>query len=208
MATFPPTLFGICSQGDQQMPPASLGRLPFRLDEVTSREILEHIYKLRVDAWRTKLELPGDVTVWHDRFDPIAKHWAFFDGDRPVAAARLTISARLTDVPDADVYRDVLPVDLVGPIASLTRLVVHPDYRGRGLARPLDQVRIAAAEIAGCTCVIGSTHETKRVTQLESEGFEAYAPQGRNSEESGILSGLLPIAIIVLRLPRRLTTGK
>jgi GNAT superfamily N-acetyltransferase len=187
------------------MPSASFGKLPLRLDEVTSKEILEHIYKLRVDAWRTKLELPADVAVWHDRFDLRARHWAFFDGGRPVAAGRLTISDRLADVPDAEVYRGVLPADLGGPIGSLTRLVVHPDYRGRGLARPLDDVRITSAEVEGCACVIGSTHEQKRVTQLASEGFEIYAPRNRNSDESGILAGLLPIAIIMLRLPRSLT---
>ena len=184
------------------MPLSDSSCKPLHLAQVTEPGILEQIYRLRIEAWRTKLALPADVTVWHDRFDPIARHWAFFDCDRPVAAGRLTISARLDDVPDADVYRDVLPANLRGPIASLTRLVVHPDYRGRGLARPLDEVRIAAAEAAGCTCVIGATHEDKRVLQLQSEGFEIYPPRNRNSAESGIVVGLLPNAIIVLRLPR------
>jgi len=169
------------------------------LEEVTDPRILARIYRLRVEAWRTKLDLAADVTEWRDSFESDARHWAFFDGERPVAAARLTISRTLADVPDAAVYEGILPAALPGPIASLTRLVVHPQYRGRGLARPLDEVRIAAAEAARCSCVIGATHEPRRVLQLQAQGFEVFAP--RSSYESGIVAGTLPNAIIVLRLP-------
>ena len=172
----------------------------FRLEAVTNPQIIEQIYRLRVEAWRTNLELPGDVTAWSDRFDAEGRHWAFFDGDKPIAAGRLTISRDLKSVPDSAVYRDVLPDDLEGPIGALTRLVISPAYRGRGLARHLDNVRIGAARSAGCSCVIGWTHEKRRYMQLQTEGFEVHPSRHAITEESGIVAGLMPNAIVVLRL--------
>jgi GNAT superfamily N-acetyltransferase len=72
----------------------------------------------------------------------------------------------------------------------MNRLVVHPDYRGRGLSEELDGIRILAAEAAGCTCVIGHTHAgDKRVAQLVREGFQVLGAGRRN--EQGILKGLV-----------------
>jgi GNAT superfamily N-acetyltransferase len=182
------------------MQPEKSAHSSYRLEPVTSLEVMDQIFRLRVDAWRTNLDIPSDVSVWRDRFDDDAQHWAFFDGDKPIAAGRLTISPTLSAVPDSAVYCDVLPSDLKGPIGALTRLVISPAYRGKGLARHLDNVRITAARLAGCTCVIGWTHEKKRFMQLQTEGFEVHASRHAITEESGIVAGLLPNAIVILRL--------
>jgi GNAT superfamily N-acetyltransferase len=99
-------------------------------------------------------------------------HWAFFDHSAPVAAARLTMHTRLDLVPNPEVFAAVLPPDLAGPIAVLTRLVVDQSHRGRGLSTALDHARIHAARSAGCRWVIGSTFAgQKRLAQMVGQGF-------------------------------------
>jgi GNAT superfamily N-acetyltransferase len=171
-----------------------------RLSEAKSSDILKEIYRLRVKAWRTRIAIPDDVSVWCDRFDTTARHWVFLDGERPVAAARLTVSTRLDEVPDAEVYKDVLPDNLPGPIASLTRLVVDPEYRGRGLARRMDVIRVSEARVLGCAHAIVAAHEISRMKQLQSLGFSAHAPVHPNGPNAGIIAGTLPLAIGLLRL--------
>ncbi len=186
------------SKAELRAPITQAGAL--RLTEITEKADLEKIYRLRVLAWRTKLEISTHITDWHDEFESVSTHWAFLDGDMPIAAGRLTFSEQLCSVPDAEIYRDVFPFKLPGPIASLTRLVVHPAYRGHGFAGRLDDVRIDAAKRRGCHCIIIATHEAKRIEQIHAIGFQTYPARYPNGEQAGILSGTLPLAIGILHL--------
>ena len=142
------------------------------LVEVSSPAALELIGRLRVHAWRTEIQIPVHTTVWLESADFGARHWAFMRHGTPVAAARLTIHDSLADVPDAEVYSGVFQCPPPPPIASLNRLVVAPEFRGRHLAAPLDRVRLDAAILAGCHSAIGATSASeRRISPLESLGF-------------------------------------
>lgn len=141
------------------------------LVEVTDPKILESIYALRVVAWHSKVEIPDGETQWIDDIDPTSKHWAVLCGDRVVAAARLSIHELITDVPDPEGYRGVID-SLPAPIGSMNRCVVHPDFRGRGLSKLLDQVRIEAARKLGCKNLVVSATDQKRAAALTAQGFK------------------------------------
>lgn len=140
---------------------------------------LEKIYRLRVSAWQARVPHFPDIAAWTDEFDSVGLHWAIWSGDQPIAAARLTIHDRLQQVPHPEVFAPVLPPDLPGPIAVLTRLVVGPDHGGKGLSRLLDEVRIAHATQMGCQHVIGSTYAgQKRLAAMQAMGFEILGEAG------------------------------
>lgn len=171
------------------------------LVEVHDADLLKEILALRVTAWKSFIQVDPALDEWTDRFDATARHWAILDGNTAVAAGRLSIHETLADVPDSEVYEPVLTMPLKGPLASMNRLVVHPNYRGQHLSDRLDEVRISAAEAAGCSCVIGHTHAgDKRVTQLVTEGFQAMGTGRMN--EHGIVKGLVGV-VIYCPLPRR-----
>lgn len=134
---------------------------------------LEQIYRLRVAAWRARVPHFPAMEKWTDDYDNIADHWAIWINDEPVAAARLTIHGRLSQVPNAEVFQSVFSAHLTGPIAVLTRLVVRSSHANLGLSKLLDEVRISHAAGAGCQCIIGSTYAgQKRLAAMQALGFE------------------------------------
>jgi GNAT superfamily N-acetyltransferase len=175
----------------------------FLLREVPTTDwaMIERIGELRVRAWRTEVPQAADMKTWLDEFDRIARHWAVFNGDNPVAAARLSVHSSLDGVPDAEVFVEFFREPLPTPIASLNRLVVDPTVRGLGLSEKLDGVRMAAAEEMGCGCVIGSTSSgIRRLRQLEKAGFK-NAGQGKPYLHP-LLCLMPPPSIIICHLPR------
>ncbi len=130
---------------------------PFIVERVESAKDLAAIYRLRVAAWRSRTDYFPDIAEWQDSHDATACHWAIRDGERIVAAARLTIHDRLADAPSAEIYEGVLPADLAGPIAVMTRLVVARSHGGQGLSRLLDVARIDHARASGCRHILGET---------------------------------------------------
>jgi GNAT superfamily N-acetyltransferase len=110
--------------------------------------VLHQVGRLRMLAWEADGELPSfapNAKVWLDEHDSHAVNWVVLCGGLPVAAARLCVHKRVCDLPDLASlvgYED----SLVAPIAALTRLVVSPAFRGRGLSKELDGTRLAAAQ--------------------------------------------------------------
>ena len=110
---------------------------------------------------------------WTDPWDAVATHWAIWRDNRIVAAARLSIHNRLSELPNAEIFEGVLSGDLPGPIGSLNRLVVAPEMAGQGLSLALDKVRIDHARDCQCLHLVGETYAgMKRMAQLESFGFQ------------------------------------
>lgn len=164
--------------------------------------ILEKVGRLRVVAWATELSSAPEVGSWLDAFDGVARHWAFLDGVEPVASARMTVHAALSDVPNPEDFLGLLAEPLPAPIASINRLVVHPDYRGLGLGSSLDDLRLRAAEESGCGCVIGSTPSgDRRVAQLVSRGFRLLGSTGA-ANASQLLRSMPPSVALVCFFPR------
>ena len=143
----------------------------------SNSNLLKKIGMLRIRAWSTVFpDLPAKFTTWLDEFELRSRHWCVFHKQTLIAAARLSVHDNLSDVPDSHVYQDVFGSPPAPPIASINRLVVHPDYRGQRLSCCLDSVRITAARKAGCRCCIAYTlSNPTRVRQLLQMGFEKVA---------------------------------
>jgi SAM-dependent methyltransferase len=133
------------------------------------RPLLEKIGRLRVLAWATVLpDEAARVGCWLDEFELSARHWCIFHDREPVAAARVSFHDRIAEVPDAEVYANLA---LNPPIASINRLVTHPDFRGRGFSEKLDAARLAVC--SDVFCIVAHTEDfDRRVPQLEALGFE------------------------------------
>ena len=144
--------------------------------EVNASEILNRIYRLRVDAWLASGINPvgSCSSEWEDEYESHARHWAVFDGERLLAAARLSIHQSLSEVPSSYVF-DRLKFEAVPPIGSINRLVVHPDARGKGLSGKLDCVRVQTAARAGCSVVMAYCLE-ERIKPLEKLRFVSISP--------------------------------
>lgn len=146
----------------------------FEIKEIISADdsSLRAIGELRVLAWATHIPEISAIKCWLDDFDWAARHWVVLDGSKIVASARMSIHSSIDEVPESEVYANVFPNSLAPPIASINRLVVHPDYRGLDLGKKLDLMRVNAAISSGCRCVIGETPSGEgRVKQLEGVGF-------------------------------------
>jgi GNAT superfamily N-acetyltransferase len=143
------------------------------LVEAGEEALLRAIYRLRVRAWRARNASFPDIGAWSDPFDEIARHWAVLDAaGQPVAAARLTVHPTLAEAPDANTYGPQL-LEMQGPIGSFNRLVVAPEYGGRGLMEVLDEVRVGAARVAGCRFALLATRAgDRRIAAVRRLGFE------------------------------------
>ena len=147
--------------------------------EVDDPGILAQVFRLRVAAWRARMPAFPDLERWVDDFDAVGRHWVVVEDGAVIAAARLTIHGRLAEVPNAEIYRGVLPDDMPGPLGVFNRLVVAPDHAGRRLSQALDRVRVEAARRAGCRVLIGETFAgLSRINQLEAAGFEVVGDAG------------------------------
>ena len=143
---------------------------------VTDPDLLNQVGQLRIIAWQAEGELPYFAPrngIWLDDHDSHGIIWAVKSEGTLIASARLCIHARLADLPDPDCY-DGIHASIQLPVASLTRLVVHPDYRRQGLAALLDSTRLAHAQAAGCKSVVSATHVQSRIKQLLAAGFQNH----------------------------------
>lgn len=167
-----------------------------RCQAVTDPALLEDIYRLRVDVWRAAGEdVPGASTDgrWRDAHDAHARHVAFVEDGRPIAAGRFCVHRSLAEVPDAETYAS-LRAELAAPVASLNRLVVHPSAQGRGLSTDLDLWRIVAAASAGCRTVIACAGKG-RDRSLLRRGFRPLGAADHFLGEGLLLWMPLPAAV-------------
>jgi hypothetical protein len=128
---------------------------------------------LREQAWQTNDRTLTEKIFtdgYEDAFDQTAYHWGVFDGERLVAASRLSVHKDIREIPNSDLLPTNAP-ELAGPIGSLNRLVVHLAYRKRGLSDVLDHCRMERAMSLGCRTVVSTTHHGNRGQKLLSMGF-------------------------------------
>lgn len=149
------------------------------VERIDSADDLAAIYRLRVAAWRSRTDYFPDIAEWQDAYDSIGHHWAVRDNGQIVAAARLTIHDRLADTPSSEIYDGVLPADLAGPIAVMTRLVVARSHGGLRLSRALDLARIEHARASGCRHMLGATFAGRpRLNAVTELGFRVVGTSG------------------------------
>lgn len=132
---------------------------------------LQQIASLRSRAWQTEASFTGNTDIWLDEYDATALHFASFDGEQAVAAARLTVHASVRDIPHAEIQDHAFPSEPPLPVAYLSRLVVDPRYRRQGLGSRLDQILLEKSQSLGCCSVVARPVDDRRVRQLEALRF-------------------------------------
>jgi predicted GNAT family N-acyltransferase len=144
--------------------------------EITGSELVPRTFRFRYEIWSRGAELRADLHsqgLITDEHDLHARHWAVFDGDKLVAAARMCVHDQQNDSPDFVAFSQVqLPI----PVATINRLVVHPSARKLGLAYKLDHCRIEAAKKDGAKCVVGTAVQ-ERIAPLQRLGFKLIGSQ-------------------------------
>jgi predicted GNAT family N-acyltransferase len=141
--------------------------------------ILKDVFRLRAFVWRQLSEHPQFCSEdWTDEFDASALHWVALVDGRLAAAARMSVHDRLEGIPDFQFFAG-LNLSLASPIASINRLVVHPDFRGMRLSHELDTQRLGAARKMNCrtmTVLESKLSGMERLRALERLGFNPVAP--------------------------------
>lgn len=105
------------------------------LPQNTQASFLHELADLRARAWG--VASGARYADWIDEWDPAAHHHAIYKGGMIVAAFRVTVHGGLADFPHRPVFGSLLD-HLPLPIAWFSRLVVAPEWKGKGLSRSLD----------------------------------------------------------------------
>jgi GNAT superfamily N-acetyltransferase len=150
----------------------------FVVERVRDPVLLKEIAKLRYAAWAVGGEVPEFIakqSMDSDEHDVHGMHWAVLHEGRPVAAARMCIHHSIAASPDPEAYSGY-EYAFVPPIASITRLVVHPDFRRCGLGKSLRAVRVEEAIRLGCGSVAVCAEEGYIIRHLEELDFIRLGP--------------------------------
>jgi GNAT superfamily N-acetyltransferase len=175
--------------------------LPLReIDPKTEAAVLEEIVALRLRVWAAQVPFVLSRDDLLDPFDPVARHWVAFHNDRVVGAARLSIHDRLGDVPEADCLIGVYPDEPSAPIGFLSRLVVAPEQRRRGLGRQLDEIRIEAAVQAGCRSLLALVFDVSGAARVDQFVARGFTVRGRGQRDTHPHFSALPAPIVVERV--------
>lgn len=149
----------------------------FTLIERPDATLMDAIFRLRAEAWRSRFPAFPAMERWTDPLDEGALHWAVLDQGRPVAAARMSVHPDWAALPDCVLADGYNAPDFAGPLASLNRLFVLKSHARLGLSALLDDIRIAHAREMGCSHVIGRTNSSApRLGVLLAKGFVAVGP--------------------------------
>ncbi len=156
-----------------------LSQLSFQRPVIVSdRETLLQVQKLRRRAWAANGEVPDFIArqdILNDEHDVHGMHWAILHEGRVIAAARMSIHKDVAASPDPealDGYEHL--IDL--PMASVTRLVVDPEFRGQGLPEILRNERMKVAVSRGCRSIVGVAEEESLMRAMEAQGFVRLGP--------------------------------
>jgi GNAT superfamily N-acetyltransferase len=130
----------------------------FELRLLEERSVIEQALRLRVRVWRdANVELPADTRGCHqDRDDPASTHVGVLMGDRLVAASRMSLLSGIGSLSFARTPR-LDPARYPGTVCFLSRLVVAPEARGRGLARSLIEWMVIRAHEQGAAWIAATS---------------------------------------------------
>ncbi len=150
---------------------------------------------LRSQCWA---QAPSQSTIdaslnWIDGHETHSVHYLVETlSGRLVASARVCVHTVVAEIPDYQQFSH-LHLNCHEPIASINRLVIHPEYRGRAISRYLDEVRVGEARTLGAKSVLGQAAPW-RVKQLASLGFKTVG----YAIDSSCFSPPLEFTILVL----------
>jgi GNAT superfamily N-acetyltransferase len=184
------------------MAPATTGPWTIReLNAISEPVAFDGVVGLRLRCWaaQTPVELVAEDVL--DHYENNARHWVAMADEEIIGAARLTVHDAVEDVPEAvclgDIFAQGAPPT---PVGFLSRLVVAPPHRRHGVGRALDEVRIRAAEEAGCRSLLALVYDVSgeaRVAQLVSQGFQV---RGRGLRDTHPKFSVLPDPLVLERV--------
>lgn len=140
-----------------------------------NRLLLEEIGKLRFKVWKDEgsinlNQFPNEI--WIDNLDEFAIHYLIKVNNQLVASARLTLHTSFDDNSrDVQLWKNV-GKDLPLPTTDLGRLVVLKEYRGKGFAKLLNEIRINKAREIGAKSIMVTASEGNKVILCRNFGFE------------------------------------
>jgi len=143
------------------------------IQEVNFRDYEREIVSLREKVWNYSEKYVAEryfKNNFIDQFEDNALHWIITNNGKVVASCRLSIHQDSNDIPDLRYIEKQILDKLPSPIGSLNRLVIDPEWHGKGYGKLLDQVRFEKCRSLHCHSIIGITHG-KRCNQLLNYGF-------------------------------------
>lgn len=181
--------------------------VPIRFDDqsfvfrVADSRDLKKIGELRHDVWTSEGVYVPDFDgsprgVWLDDQDTSATHFIVEVAGKMIASARVSTHHELSTLPDIEWLEPMAP-KLTTPCVSLNRLVVNQEYRGLGIARHLDMMRMNYSFDIGAKSAVVIGVGENRVKAIEALGFEFshYLPTG-----NGLMNPEYPLGALYLQL--------
>lgn len=135
--------------------------------------------QLIFDVWSYERSATFDVEMIAGRDIPIrdpldrnARHVLVYYEEQLIGYGRITIFGSRDDLKTAPCEVPSVNGDYRTP-AFISRLVVHPSFRGRGVATMIDEERIAIASESGVDLVVGCAVGASRQKALGQAGFSS-----------------------------------
>lgn len=132
-------------------------------------EVWSHEQKTKADV--EMLTEPGDPIF--DPLDRKAIHVLVFEDKKVVGYGRLSLFLNAEDRFEAP---SEVPFEDASRTAYISRLVVHPSARGRGIGTLIDEARISIAKAHGIETLVGCAVGLQRCESLKKVGFDVQKP--------------------------------
>lgn len=146
----------------------------FVITKISYPDRIDEMGALRVKAWKHEQGISQQFfsrNTWIDDYDKVAHHWVITVHGKIVASARMSFHEHYSDIPHAELFDEHDLGDYhEAPFASINRLVVDPDFRGKGFSSILDQIRVEYAHEQHIKVMIAQPVES-RIKHLELLGF-------------------------------------
>ena len=144
------------------------------IEKEFNNEDLSEIYRLRISAWGTRMDLKAIFPngQWSDDFDADALHFGINREGAIVASARLNMASDIQALPyGKEIAKYAKEYEYAQPFFMLSRLVVIPSARNNGYARLLDKARLQAVAEHGAGTAFLVTSSRFRIEKLLRLGF-------------------------------------
>lgn len=141
---------------------------------INDKLILQKIYNLRVECWENSnqgqfINNKYFPNGYKDKLDENSHHWIIENDGEIIASSRISIIKNINEI-EEDFTKFNLPNNQ--RIAFFPRLVIHPKYRGIGLAKKMDLVRLDFINKNKISYSIAWTSSNSRYKTLLELGFK------------------------------------
>ncbi|MGD1847397.1 MAG: GNAT family N-acetyltransferase [Salibacteraceae bacterium] len=172
---------------------------------------LAEIFALRTLAWerspgRQQINSSKYPNGYSDCLDANSLHFVSTDWNgNIIAAARLSVCNSYADLPYPEMFAQLLHLlPQQRPFAFYSRLVIHPDYRKRGIAQAMDTMRMEKQQELQLPFGL-VTVNAKRCLKIQPYGFVrlGYTPKPEGDAPFEPLA-LMRLNLEEIRLPQQL----